>query len=71
MMDVFRWKVFDGTISKNIYNQEWWNFRCARWMPAKTAVLMSWEPREARPCVLFAVTRQKNVTECIESAWWP
>ncbi|XP_005070292.1 angiotensin-converting enzyme-like protein Ace3 [Mesocricetus auratus] len=27
MIDVFRWRVFDGTISKNIYNQEWWNFR--------------------------------------------
>ncbi|KAL6073647.1 hypothetical protein STEG23_023533, partial [Scotinomys teguina] len=27
LVDAFRWKVFDGTITKNIYNQEWWNFR--------------------------------------------
>uniref|UniRef100_H0VWU3 Angiotensin-converting enzyme n=1 Tax=Cavia porcellus TaxID=10141 RepID=H0VWU3_CAVPO len=27
LMDLFRWKVFDGTIEKNIYNQEWWNLR--------------------------------------------
>ncbi|XP_021032679.1 angiotensin-converting enzyme-like protein Ace3 isoform X3 [Mus caroli] len=27
MVDKFRWKVFDGTISKIAYNQEWWNFR--------------------------------------------
>nr|XP_003465355.2 angiotensin-converting enzyme-like protein Ace3 [Cavia porcellus] len=27
IMDLFRWKVFDGTIEKNIYNQEWWNLR--------------------------------------------
>ncbi|CAH6776291.1 angiotensin-converting enzyme-like protein Ace3 [Phodopus roborovskii] len=27
MIDVFRWKVFDGTITKSLYNQEWWNFR--------------------------------------------
>ncbi|XP_053426752.1 angiotensin-converting enzyme-like protein Ace3 [Nycticebus coucang] len=27
LMDLFRWKVFDGTIRKDIYNQEWWNLR--------------------------------------------
>ncbi|XP_051015235.1 angiotensin-converting enzyme-like protein Ace3 [Acomys russatus] len=27
MVDLFRWKVFDGTIEKNSYNQEWWNLR--------------------------------------------
>ncbi|XP_004456877.2 angiotensin-converting enzyme-like protein Ace3 [Dasypus novemcinctus] len=27
LVDVFRWKVFDGTIQKNLYNQEWWNLR--------------------------------------------
>uniref|UniRef100_A0A8C0SQS4 Angiotensin-converting enzyme n=1 Tax=Canis lupus familiaris TaxID=9615 RepID=A0A8C0SQS4_CANLF len=27
LMDLFRWKVFDGTIQKNVYNQEWWNLR--------------------------------------------
>uniref|UniRef100_A0A8D2AL95 Angiotensin-converting enzyme n=1 Tax=Sciurus vulgaris TaxID=55149 RepID=A0A8D2AL95_SCIVU len=27
MIDMFRWKIFDGTIQKDIYNQEWWNFR--------------------------------------------
>ncbi|XP_023569866.1 angiotensin-converting enzyme-like protein Ace3 isoform X2 [Octodon degus] len=27
LVDVFRWKVFDGTIIKDIYNQEWWNLR--------------------------------------------
>ncbi|KAM6174547.1 angiotensin-converting enzyme [Erethizon dorsatum] len=27
MVDMFRWKVFDGTIQKDIYNQEWWNLR--------------------------------------------
>ncbi|XP_028636529.1 angiotensin-converting enzyme-like protein Ace3 [Grammomys surdaster] len=27
MIDLFRWKVFDGTIPKNFYNQEWWNLR--------------------------------------------
>nr|XP_003472155.2 angiotensin-converting enzyme-like protein Ace3 [Cavia porcellus] len=27
LMDLFRWRVFDGTIDKNIYNQEWWNLR--------------------------------------------
>ncbi|XP_025746074.1 LOW QUALITY PROTEIN: angiotensin-converting enzyme-like protein Ace3 [Callorhinus ursinus] len=27
LMDLFRWKVFDGTIRKDAYNQEWWNLR--------------------------------------------
>ncbi|XP_038942571.1 angiotensin I converting enzyme (peptidyl-dipeptidase A) 3 isoform X2 [Rattus norvegicus] len=27
MIDLFRWKVFDGTIQKNAYNQEWWSLR--------------------------------------------
>ncbi|XP_035972038.1 angiotensin-converting enzyme-like protein Ace3 [Halichoerus grypus] len=27
LMDLFRWKVFDGTIGKDTYNQEWWNLR--------------------------------------------
>ncbi|XP_012602958.1 angiotensin-converting enzyme-like protein Ace3 isoform X1 [Microcebus murinus] len=27
IMDLFRWKVFDGTIHKDLYNQEWWNLR--------------------------------------------
>uniref|UniRef100_H0WA57 Angiotensin-converting enzyme n=1 Tax=Cavia porcellus TaxID=10141 RepID=H0WA57_CAVPO len=25
LMDLIRWKVFDGTIEKNFYKQEWWN----------------------------------------------
>lgn len=60
MVDVFRWKVFDGTIPKTIYNQEWWNLRWGRRMLGISAVLMAWEPGEARPCVLLAVTRQKH-----------
>uniref|UniRef100_A0A8C3WTT6 Angiotensin-converting enzyme n=1 Tax=Catagonus wagneri TaxID=51154 RepID=A0A8C3WTT6_9CETA len=27
LVDLFRWKVFDGTIQKAVYNQEWWNLR--------------------------------------------
>ncbi|XP_029783975.1 angiotensin-converting enzyme-like protein Ace3 [Suricata suricatta] len=27
LMDLFRWKVFDGTIQENVYNQEWRNLR--------------------------------------------
>ncbi|XP_059494632.1 angiotensin-converting enzyme [Stegostoma tigrinum] len=27
LMDQWRWKVFDGRIPKDIYNQEWWNLR--------------------------------------------
>ncbi|KAM9003003.1 angiotensin-converting enzyme-like [Sarcophilus harrisii] len=27
LMDQFRWKIFDGRISKEDYNQEWWNLR--------------------------------------------
>ncbi|XP_060058520.1 angiotensin-converting enzyme-like protein Ace3 isoform X2 [Erinaceus europaeus] len=27
LMDLFRWRVFDGTIHKDLYNQEWWNLR--------------------------------------------
>lgn len=27
LMDLFRWKVFDGTIEKDVYNQEWWKLR--------------------------------------------
>ncbi|XP_043859220.1 angiotensin-converting enzyme-like protein Ace3 [Dromiciops gliroides] len=27
VVDQFQWKVFDGQISKEFYNQEWWNLR--------------------------------------------
>ncbi|XP_008061508.2 angiotensin-converting enzyme, partial [Carlito syrichta] len=27
LVDLFRWKVFDNTIQKDVYNQEWWNLR--------------------------------------------
>uniref|UniRef100_A0A8C6VKL6 Angiotensin-converting enzyme n=1 Tax=Naja naja TaxID=35670 RepID=A0A8C6VKL6_NAJNA len=27
LIDQWRWKVFDGRISKNEYNQQWWNLR--------------------------------------------
>uniref|UniRef100_A0A4W3HQC2 Angiotensin-converting enzyme n=1 Tax=Callorhinchus milii TaxID=7868 RepID=A0A4W3HQC2_CALMI len=27
LMDKWRWKVFDGQISENDYNREWWNLR--------------------------------------------
>ncbi|XP_072501967.1 angiotensin-converting enzyme isoform X2 [Notamacropus eugenii] len=27
LVDQFRWKVFDGQINKESYNQEWWNLR--------------------------------------------
>ncbi|XP_035263080.1 angiotensin-converting enzyme-like [Anguilla anguilla] len=27
LMDQWRWKVFDGRISENEYNKEWWNLR--------------------------------------------
>ncbi|KAM4843255.1 angiotensin-converting enzyme-like protein Ace3 [Thomomys bottae] len=27
LVDMFRWRVFDGTIQKDAYNQEWWNLR--------------------------------------------
>ncbi|KAM9046228.1 LOW QUALITY PROTEIN: angiotensin-converting enzyme-like protein Ace3 [Megaptera novaeangliae] len=27
LVDLFHWKVFDGTIEKAVYNQEWWNLR--------------------------------------------
>lgn len=27
LMDQWRWKVFDGRISSNEYNKEWWNLR--------------------------------------------
>lgn len=33
LMDLFRWKVFDGTIQKNVYNQEWWNLRWGGQLP--------------------------------------
>ncbi|XP_007958103.1 angiotensin-converting enzyme-like protein Ace3 [Orycteropus afer afer] len=29
LVDLYRWKVFDGTIHKHIYNQEWWSLRDA------------------------------------------
>ena len=29
LMDQWRWKVFDGQIKEDEYNQEWWNLRCA------------------------------------------
>lgn len=70
MVDLFRWKVFDGTIPKNFYNQEWWNLRWERGLPGKSKVLMSWEPGKARQCVLFAVTKQRHTgfIKCIEPA---
>lgn len=60
MVDAFRWKVFDGTITKTVYNQEWWNLRWGRQVPGESVgvdVLGSWR---SMPCVLFAVTRQKH-----------
>ncbi|XP_049717325.1 angiotensin-converting enzyme-like protein Ace3 [Elephas maximus indicus] len=27
LVDLYRWKVFDGTIHKDIYTQEWWRLR--------------------------------------------
>lgn len=27
LVDLYRWKVFDGTIQKSTYNLEWWNLR--------------------------------------------
>lgn len=27
LMDQWRWKVFDGRISSDAYNKEWWNLR--------------------------------------------
>ncbi|XP_072417140.1 angiotensin-converting enzyme isoform X2 [Chiloscyllium punctatum] len=27
LMDQWRWKVFDGRIPEDVYNQEWWNLR--------------------------------------------
>lgn len=30
LMDQWRWKVFDGRIKEDEYNQQWWNLRCAR-----------------------------------------
>ncbi|XP_048222837.1 angiotensin-converting enzyme-like protein Ace3 [Perognathus longimembris pacificus] len=27
LVDVFRWRVFDGSIQEEFYNQEWWNLR--------------------------------------------
>ncbi|XP_008269909.2 angiotensin-converting enzyme-like protein Ace3 isoform X1 [Oryctolagus cuniculus] len=27
LVDLFRWRVFDSTIRKDTYNQEWWNLR--------------------------------------------
>uniref|UniRef100_A0ABI7ZDM5 Angiotensin-converting enzyme n=1 Tax=Felis catus TaxID=9685 RepID=A0ABI7ZDM5_FELCA len=38
LMDLFRWKVFDGTIQKDVYNQEWWNLRWGGQLP------LSWCP---------------------------
>lgn len=29
LMDQWRWKVFDGRIKEDEYNQQWWNLRCA------------------------------------------
>lgn len=28
LMDQWRWKVFDGRIKEDEYNQQWWNLRC-------------------------------------------
>ncbi|VFV22246.1 angiotensin-converting enzyme-like [Lynx pardinus] len=33
LMDLFRWKVFDGTIRKDVYNQEWWNLKWGGQLP--------------------------------------
>ena len=33
LMDLFHWKVFDGTIRKDVYNQEWWNLRWGGQLP--------------------------------------
>lgn len=60
MIDLFRWKVFDGTIQKNAYNQEWWSLRWGGWLSGKGELLMSWEPGEGRRCALFAVTGTKQ-----------
>lgn len=27
LMDQWRWRVFDGSITKENYNQEWWSLR--------------------------------------------
>lgn len=27
LIDLYRWRVFDGTIWETVYNQEWWNLR--------------------------------------------
>lgn len=27
LVDQWRWRVFDGSITKENYNQEWWNLR--------------------------------------------
>ncbi|XP_055982553.1 angiotensin-converting enzyme-like protein Ace3 [Sorex fumeus] len=27
LMDLYRWKIFDGSIKSSVYNQEWWNLR--------------------------------------------
>ncbi|EPY86413.1 angiotensin-converting enzyme [Camelus ferus] len=27
LVDLYRWKIFDGTIQKAVYNQEWWSLR--------------------------------------------
>ncbi|XP_006833788.1 PREDICTED: angiotensin-converting enzyme-like [Chrysochloris asiatica] len=27
LVDLYRWKIFDGTIQKGVYNQEWWRLR--------------------------------------------
>lgn len=27
LIDQWRWRVFDGSISKENYNQEWWSLR--------------------------------------------
>lgn len=29
LMDQWRWKVFDGRIKEDEFNQQWWNLRCA------------------------------------------
>lgn len=41
LMDQWRWKVFDGRIKEDEYNQEWWNLRCA-WIQSPPLVQGLW-----------------------------
>ena len=33
LVDQWRWRVFDGSITKENYNQEWWNLRWGGRLP--------------------------------------